>query len=218
MAHERENTLDAFLGARRMGATGIETDAWCTADGVAVLDHDGVIGGRMRRRRITELPANALPGHIPTVADLYAACGDVDLLVDVMDPRAAPATVAAAVAAGPGAPPRLWLCHTDLDLLAEWRPLDARVHLVHAPPSWRRVRRRASAHLAAMRERGIGVLNLHRRQVDAQIVALVHAAGLLAFAWDAQRPSHVRRLRQLGVDGIVGDHVDRLLDGEAAVA
>ena len=35
--------------ALRLGATGLESDVWLTADGVAVLDHDGVVGGLRRR-------------------------------------------------------------------------------------------------------------------------------------------------------------------------
>ncbi|MGA1245091.1 MAG: glycerophosphodiester phosphodiesterase family protein, partial [Ilumatobacteraceae bacterium] len=48
-AHAPENTLEAFLLAQRLGASGLETDAWITADGVVVLDHDGDVGGRLRR-------------------------------------------------------------------------------------------------------------------------------------------------------------------------
>ena len=44
--HAPENTLEAFTLAQRMGATGLESDVWLTADGEAVLDHDGLVGGR----------------------------------------------------------------------------------------------------------------------------------------------------------------------------
>ena len=43
-AHAPENTLEAFRLALRLGATGLESDVWLTADGVAVLDHDGAVG------------------------------------------------------------------------------------------------------------------------------------------------------------------------------
>jgi glycerophosphoryl diester phosphodiesterase len=38
-----ENTLEAFTMAIERGANGLETDVWATADGVPVLDHDGVV-------------------------------------------------------------------------------------------------------------------------------------------------------------------------------
>ena len=57
-AHAPENTLEAFELALRLGASGLESDVWLTADGEAVLDHDGVVGRKgLRRRRI----AVALP-------------------------------------------------------------------------------------------------------------------------------------------------------------
>src|SRR5438034_10475764 len=74
-AHAPENTLEAFALARRLGATGLESDVWLTADGVAVLDHDGVVGGRLRHRPIADVARTALPAHIPSLADLYAECG-----------------------------------------------------------------------------------------------------------------------------------------------
>ena len=44
MAHAPENTLEAFRLALRLGASGLESDAWLTADGVVVLHHDRSIG------------------------------------------------------------------------------------------------------------------------------------------------------------------------------
>ena len=76
--------VQAFRLALEMGATGLESDVWLTADGVPVLDHDGVLGRRMRRRRIAELRRDELPDHIPTLADLIDACGtDYHLSLDL---------------------------------------------------------------------------------------------------------------------------------------
>ena len=54
-AHAPENTLEAFALALRLGATGLESDVWCSADGVPVLHHDGRSGQRVRRRTISTL-------------------------------------------------------------------------------------------------------------------------------------------------------------------
>ena len=64
--HAPENTIEAFALARRLGATGLESDVWMTADGVAVLDHDGIAGRGLRRRPIADVAAADLPEHIPT--------------------------------------------------------------------------------------------------------------------------------------------------------
>ena len=60
-AHAPENTLEAFTLALRLGATGLESDVWITADGEAVLDHDGIAGGRVRRRAISQVARADLP-------------------------------------------------------------------------------------------------------------------------------------------------------------
>ena len=41
--------VEAFLLALRLGATGLESDVWLTADGEAVLDHDGAVGSLRKR-------------------------------------------------------------------------------------------------------------------------------------------------------------------------
>jgi len=68
-----ENTIEAFTLARRLGATGLESDVWLTADGEAVLDHDGVVRSGVRRRPIGGVRRADLPSHIPTLAELYDA-------------------------------------------------------------------------------------------------------------------------------------------------
>ena len=65
-AQARENTMEAFDLAHKLGATGIETDVWRTADGRIVLDHDG----RCRRwgvfrRRIGSVDRDRLPATSP---------------------------------------------------------------------------------------------------------------------------------------------------------
>lgn len=42
-AYAPENTLEAFALALKLGADGLESDVWLTADGVPVLDHDGSV-------------------------------------------------------------------------------------------------------------------------------------------------------------------------------
>ncbi len=123
---QRENTLAAFHRALAGGVGGLETDVWLTADGVPVLHHDGVFGPHGRRRRISETPAAGLPGWIPSLPDLYVACGnDFELSLDLKDPPATTAQAARAViesARAVNATGRLWLCG-NLDAIRVWRPI-----------------------------------------------------------------------------------------------
>src|SRR5215218_7991878 len=100
MAHAPENTLEAFQLALRLGASGLESDAWVTADGQVVLHHDGTLG-LLRKRAIASLRRDQLPAHIPTLDELYERCGTAyELSLDIKDPAAASAVLGVARAAG----------------------------------------------------------------------------------------------------------------------
>ena len=111
-AHAPENTLESFTLGLRLGATGLESDVWITADGVAVLDHDGVVGGTFRRKQIGAVDRADLPEHIPTLAELYETCGSAyQLSLDVKDPAAFEEVVRVATGR---VPPRTCGCVTRI--------------------------------------------------------------------------------------------------------
>ena len=86
MAHAPENTLEAFSLALRLGANGLESDAWTTSDGHVVLDHDGVVRKMARNRPISTLRLSELPSHIPTLDALFEKCGtNFELSIDIKD-------------------------------------------------------------------------------------------------------------------------------------
>ncbi len=214
-AHAPENTLEAFRLALRLGATGLESDVWLTADGVAVLDHDGIVGPRLRRRRIGELPRSELPAHVPSLADLYAECGTgFELSLDVKDPAALDATVATARAAG--APERLWLCHHDWQLVASWRPRCPDVRLVDSTRI-RALRGAPEARAASLAAAGVDAVNLHASDWTGGLTTLFHRFELLCFGWDAQLPRVLATLLDEGIDGVYSDHVDRMHEAIAAL-
>jgi glycerophosphoryl diester phosphodiesterase len=209
-AHAPENTLDSFTLARKLGATGLESDVWLTRDGVPVLDHDGVVRTGMRRRAIATLDRAALPSHIPSLDDLYRKCGvDFALSLDVKDPGAFDATVA--VAEQHGAVADLWLCHHDWQLVATWREKNAQVKLVDST-RLRRITEGPERRAATLAEVGIDALNLHWTDWNAGLVALLHRFERYAFGWDAQQPRALALSYAYGLDGVYSDHVDRLME------
>jgi glycerophosphoryl diester phosphodiesterase len=214
-AHAPENTLEAFRLAVRLGATGLESDVWLTADGEAVLDHDGVVRAGLRKRSIADCRRAELPAHIPTLEELYAEVGtDLDISLDVKDPAAFDRTVAVAKAAGDGALERLWLCHWDWTLVAEWRQRCADVRLVDS--TWlKRIPEGPERRAAALAEAGVDALNLHHTEWTGGRVALVHRFEVLCFGWDAQHDRILDELLDAGIDAVYSDHVDRMTDALA---
>ncbi len=217
-AHAPENTLEAFALARKLGATGLESDAWVTADGVAVLDHDGMVGSALRRRSIGNVARADLPAHIPTVEALYETCGDdFELSIDVKDPAAAPPLIEAARQAGPAALGRLWLCHDDHDLLTSWRQRAPEVRLVDST-RLRRMRSGTERHAAQLQARGIDAVNLHHSEWTGGLTTLFHRFDVLAFGWDAQFDRVLDGLLAMGIDAVYSDHTDRMVEALARAA
>jgi glycerophosphoryl diester phosphodiesterase len=208
-SERRENTIDAFQRALELGATGLESDAWVTSDGTVVLDHDGVTGSVWRRRAISAQSRGDLPHHIPALLELYEECGsEFELSLDVKDPAALAGILRAAKAAD--AVDRLWLCHPDWRVLAGWRGPAGPARLVLST-STRKLDGEAASAAADLVTRGIDAINLRGSQWDARRATHVHQGGLGALGWDAQTGTEIRRLIDLGLDGIYSDHVSLMM-------
>ena len=213
-AQAPENTIEAFTLARRLGATGLESDAWLSADGEVVLDHDGRVGGWLRRRPFATINRSRLPAHVPTLEQLYAEVGtDLHLSLDIKDADAGPSVIE--IARAHGASDRLWMCHPDWTTVASWRDLHPEVKLVD---STRRSRmdRGPEVRAAQLAEAGVDAVNLHHSDWTGGMVTLFHRFELACFGWDAQLPRHLASLLDMGIDGVYSDHVDRMMAAVSA--
>jgi glycerophosphoryl diester phosphodiesterase len=210
-AYAPENTMESFQLALKLGATGLESDVWVTADGVAVLDHDGVVRERLRKRPIADIARADLPDHIPDLAELCALHHETpfQLSLDVKDPAAAEATVATVRRHAPALLPSLWLCHHQFDEVASWRH--------HCEPKlvwstrFEALQDGPERHAAAMREASIDVLNLHHTAWTGGMVALFHRFDRITMAWDLQHEHQLEKLIRMGIDGVFSDYPDRMM-------
>lgn len=215
-AHADENTLEAFALALRLGATGLESDVWLSADGVPVLDHDGVVRRGMRRTPIAALPRSSLPAHIPSVEDLLAHCGtDYHLSLDLKDPAAGRTVVDIVRSSAPALLERLWLCAPDLDTLVALRGLADGVRLVDST-RLDRLKEGPERRAARLSSLGVDAINLHRSDWTGGLTTLFHRFGRCALAWDLQVDDHLRTALRMGVDGVFSDWVDRMMDAYRA--
>lgn len=215
-AHAPENTIEAFTLALKLGATGLESDVWVTADGVAVLDHDGVVGSRMRRRSIAEVRRADLPEHIPTLQELFETCGHrYHLSLDLKDAASGPAVLD--LTAGLPAEVRrtIWLCHPSAATLLELRPRADGVRLLESTrlAKIKEGPERRAADLAAA---GLDGINLHHTDWNGGLVALFHRFGLMAFGWDMQYEHVLRPALRMGLDAVYSDHTDVMVDAYRA--
>lgn len=206
-----ENTAAGFELACKLGATGIETDAWLTSDGIAVLDHDGVIGPRLRRRKISDTLSTELPEHIPTIDDLYRIAPNLHLSIDVKDPGAFEPIVATARTIDPdgSAEKRLWLCTDSLQQLQQWRSLTtANLVLSTRINDHPNALERLLSDLAASEG---DALNLHHTEWTGGQIIMVHRFGLRAFGWGAVHERELVAMLDAGIDAVYSDHVERMM-------
>jgi len=207
-----ENTLPSFRRALDLGATGLESDAWLSADGQVVLVHDPYVRRVVRRLSVRGSTAAELAAAgVPRLADLYAELGTgFELSLDVKHPEAADAVIAAARLAGAEAVEGLWLCSPNLDVLERLRADAPDVQLVHS------VRKQAltapiERHASDLGRQGVHAMNMHHSEWSRGLVMLFHKFGVRAFAWDAQEVRHLVAVLGMGIDGVYCDRPDRMM-------
>lgn len=215
-AHAPENTIEAFELALKLGATGLESDVWITADGEVVLDHDGEIRrGRFSKVPITTVRRSDLPEHIPTLGDLAelveTAGGGVHLSLDLKGPRTGDAVVEVLRDRSPELLERTWLCDPDLDVLTALRGLDDRVRLVNST-RLAKIEEGPERRAARLADAGIDGINLRNRDWNGGLVALFHRFERTAFSWDLQFEHHLRPAYRMGIDAVYSDYVDRMYE------
>lgn len=204
-----ENTVQAFVGARTLGADGSELDVRRTGDGVLVVHHDAHLAdGRL----IRSLAREELPGFVPTLEEVFDAVDghflnveiknhdhepdfDADqevaiAVVDFLVQRAVServlvssfdfATIQAVRSAGPEIKTG-WLFWDDPD---------------RGGANANREIERAVAH-------GVDSVNPHDPLVDAAVVQAAHEAGLTVNVWTVDEPDRLRELASFGVDSLI---------------
>ncbi len=228
-SHGADNSLETFRLALRKGIGGLESDVRLTADGVCVLAHDPTLWWKGLRHRIAKKNMTQLPSSLLSLAGLYDNLGgDFELSLDIktaskrlsneMEQELAAKTALAAVICasefeqriGKPVVSRLWLCHSNWELLASWRQRWPDVKLVNST-SLNRLKEGRERRTAQLAEAGIDALNMPHPDWTKGFVTLAHRFGVLAFGWDAHLERVIAELMNYGIDGIYGDNVDKLL-------
>lgn len=207
-AHAPADSLEAYRLGRKLGASGVASTAWATADGVAVLHSGPRAGSRLRRSRIGSTDVEHLPDGIVTVPVLYRELGVVDLLLGIIDDSAFEAVVEAARAVGDEAERRLWLTSPDLERLVRWRPRTSARLINTVRP--RRLGARTEQLAAELQQADLDGLLLHHLEWNGGRVALLHRFHLYGIGWGVEHEREIAKLLNTGIDGVSGAHTDRL--------
>lgn len=207
-AEAHENTLTAFRLAHERGADAVELDVHATADGSFVVHHDEMIGPHhVAHCSLREVRSHLLPdGHpAPTLVEALAviherhmtAFVEIKSLAHEWDDR-----FLDTLARSP-TPARLAVHSFDHRIVHRLglRNADlARGVLFAAYPVY---------PARALEDADAGTVWQAWRLVDEPLVAQIHDAGGLVYAWTVDDPRHIQRLVELGVDGICTNHPER---------
>jgi len=218
-----ENSMAAFQAAVDLGYRYVETDAHGTRDGIAVALHDASLDRTTDARgNVAQLPwaqvRHAKIGGVepvPLFEDLLGAWPDVRVNVDVkaasgIEPIAnaierTNAHDRVCVASFSAARRRATVSRLS-------RPVATSAGTSEAAAFWAKVTLggkggRSVGQVDALQvPTHVGPLRtLDRRHVDA-----AHAAGVQVHVWTINDPAQMRRLLDLGVDGLISDRADLL--------
>jgi len=222
-----ENSRRAFEAARELGFRYVETDAHGTTDGVAVALHDATLDRTTDARGIVaELPWDVVRRAriggvepVPRLDDLLGTWPDLRVNIDVKG-ESGVLPVAEAVERT-RAHDRV--CVTSFSV-ARRRATVARLS---RPVATSAGQGEVVRFLLAARVRSVpGVRRALRdvdclqvpaaqgpvRVVDARTLAAAHRTGRQVHVWTVDDPAEMRRLIDLGVDGIVTNRADLLRD------
>jgi glycerophosphoryl diester phosphodiesterase len=214
--YRRENTLAAYELAVEQRADMIEIDLHRTRDAATVVIHDerpaGLTASEIGRATLAEVRAVDLGegGRIPTFDEVLDAFGprvafNVELKRGAAGPY--PGLVAAALAAVArrGLVARTLFSSFEDAYLAGLRGAEpaTRRALLLGPRSAERPLERARAV-------GAEAINPWLGLVTSELVAAAHAEGLGVYVFTVNRQEDMRRMLELGVDGMFTDYPDRL--------
>lgn len=225
--------MEAFAGAVALGFTHIETDLRVTSDGVVICFHDATAerttdgSGRlasMSWREVAGLDAGfrhrgadgfSYRGRlirVPTFEELVTSFPDIRVVVDLKADGMARAlarileahALYERVIVGSFSDRRLDEIReaTDDRVMTSTGSLATRRWLL-ASRLGRSVAGNARALQVPRQTRGV-------RVVDARLVRVAHDSGLHVHVWTVNEPEEMRRLLDLGVDGLVTDRPDLL--------
>jgi glycerophosphoryl diester phosphodiesterase len=200
----RENTVEAFLAAARLGADGVELDVRRAADGALVVHHDATLP---TGAAIVNLNSKEIPEWVPLLPAALEACGDLLVNIEIKnapdeadwDPTEAVARGAARLVQRLGRQDKTILSSftiASIDAAKEADPTlpTALLTLPFADQD---------EALALIEARGHQALNPHHAAVSPELTAKAHAQQTAVYTWTVDDPDRMRWLAQAGVDGII---------------
>jgi glycerophosphoryl diester phosphodiesterase len=216
-AYARENTLESLREARRRGASWVEIDVKLTADDVPILMHDASLKRTMGiDRLVAETRRADLPPAVPTFEEAIACFGELGLGCNVeikpcegREAETAKVTVETLR--------RCWPAHLPAPLLSSFKDVSLAAAREAAPQFARALL--IDGFVEDWRERAEAVgavgVNTNGKTLTAPWACAIKEAGFVLSTYTINQPTVARALVGMGVDCIITDAPDLILEALA---
>lgn len=204
-----ENTIAAFHAAAMIGADWVELDVRRTIDDVLVAHHDAHLADG---RPIIELAADDLPDDVPTLAEVFESCPDVGINVEIKNSPGDPdydeqnlvAVAVAGLVAAYRSPDDVLVTSFNPNAVEQLQATDPAIPVgvvaFEALDPMQLVDRAAA--------RGHTAILPYLTLTTGRLVERAHEENLTVNVWTVNEPDAMRRVVDLGVDGIITDRPD----------
>lgn len=207
-----DNTLEAFRAAIELGADGIEFDVHETVDNRFIIFHDAKVEGQeIAGMTLAGIQSVRLAGKykIPTLEETLDLCRDrLKMVVEIKQARSLDRLLL------------LLRTRAELkDVIIVSFNRDLILNLATLAPEFRRgiLTYRPVEDPAGITAGAKTDLLLMRLPLTTpELVAKIHASNLSVFLWDCAGLRAVREALKLGVDGIISDSPDLVLQEQTA--
>lgn len=190
-----ENTFAAFDRALADGCDGFELDVRFTRDGVAVVCHDPQAGGiEIAQSRLQQL------GLMPRLEDVLSRYRECFLDIEMKVPGLERVVV---LLLGQYPPRGFVVSSFLLEVLRAVHAASPEVPLGLICET--------RAELRAWEALPVKYVIPHRKLLDAELVTELKAAGKKILVWTVNSAAEMRKLADLGVDGIISDDTGLLV-------
>ncbi len=207
-----ENTLEAFVEARRRGADGVEFDVRRSADGALVIHHDAEVPGV---GLISETTVSELPPHVPLLAEVIEACAGMAMNVEIKnwpgdpgyDPSGSISRAVAAELSEHGPLEGLIVSSFDAPTIEALRAAEPSI-----PIGWLLgATAPLEDALEAARRRDYQAIHPFFATLRAPFVQRCHEGGLAVNVWTPNEDRDLEAMLEMGVDTLITDRLEAAL-------
>lgn len=234
-----ENTMYAFANAAELGVDVIEMDVHSTRDGELVVIHDETVDrttdgtGRVREFTLAQLkeldagytwtpdngkrfPFRGLGLAVPTLAEVFAAFPDKAINIEIKQFQPSIIAPLSRLIRDCNMTERVLIASVDTNALKEFRRVCPHVATSAGEQETRFFYAMHIAHMGRLCKAPAHAFQVPqysdgREVVTPSFLKAAHGRNMEVHVWTINDAEDMRRLINMGIDGIVTDYPDRLL-------